>query len=163
MRNNKPFVQADIHDLPFQNRKFDYVYCSHVLELVQNPLQACQEIMRVGKRGFIEIPTFGKDALFSWAKGLQKWHVVAIGQHLCFYEYSDRQLAGIKSSLWRDLILGDWHEPLQEVFFDNQDIFNVIFTWKHRFSVFVFRLNGSVQSLNAEVESWPAMCDQHNR
>ena len=149
---NKPFVLADIHDLPFRNKSFDYIYCSHVLELVDNPLRACQEIMRIGKRGFIETPTAGKDMLFAWAKDLQKWHVVAIGRNLYFFEYSQRQLDGINSNVWRDLILSDHRNPLQEVFYQNLDIFNVMFTWEDQFSVFVCRLDGTVQALNAQIE-----------
>src|SRR5262245_3540808 len=44
---NKPFVLTDIHDLGFRDKAFDFVYCSHVLELVEDPLRACAEIMRV--------------------------------------------------------------------------------------------------------------------
>ena len=106
--------------------------------------------MRVGKRGFIETPTAGKDMLFAWARNFQKWHVVDIGRNLCFFEYSERQLDGIGSPVWRDHIFAKWCAPFQQVFYENQDIFNVMFTWDNRFSVFVFRLDGSVESLNAE-------------
>jgi len=152
---NKPFVLADIHDLAFRDKAFDFIYCSHVLELVENPLRACEEIMRVGKRGYIETPTLGKDALFAWARNLQKWHVVAIGQNLCFFEYSERQLDGIQSSVWRDLIASKWRNPLQEVFYENQDVFNVMFTWDDHFSVFLFRLDGTIQMLDNETEAHP--------
>ena len=152
---NKPFVLADIHDLAFRDKSFDFVYCSHVLEVVENPLRACEEIMRVGKRGYIETPTLGKDALFAWARNLQKWHVMAIGQNLCFFEYSERQLDGIRSSVWRDLIASKRRNPLQEVFYDNQDLFNVMFTWDDHFSVFLFRLDGTIQMLDNETEAHP--------
>ena len=147
----KPFVSADVQALPFHDKSFDFVYCSHVLEHVDDPIKACAEIMRVGKRGFIETPTLGKDALFAWAKGMHKWHVVAIGQNLCFFEYSQRQLEGIRSTGWRDLIFSRWYHPLQEAFYENQDIFNVMFTWCEQFNVFVFRLTGSVEVLDADV------------
>ena len=148
-----PFVVSDVHELPFCDKSFDFVCCSHVLECVKDPLAACREIMRVGKRGYIETPTLGKDTLFAWARGLQTWHVVAIGHHLCFFEYSDRQLDGIRSSLWRDRILSTLHDPLQKIFYDNQDVFNVMFPWNGEFSVFVFRLDGTISALNAQVEN----------
>ena len=151
--NNKPFVLADVQDLPFCDKSFDYVYCVHVLEVVDSPLKACRELMRVGKRGFIEVPTAGKDMLFAWARGEQKWHVVTIARTLCFFEYSERQLDGIRSTVWRDLIESSRHNQLQEVFYSNQDVFNVMFTWKDRFAVFVFRLDGTIQTLNAEVHT----------
>jgi SAM-dependent methyltransferase len=43
--------------LPFANRAFDFVYASHVLEHVVDPVQACREIMRVGAAGYIETPS----------------------------------------------------------------------------------------------------------
>jgi len=150
VRKGKPFVLADVHNLPFPDKCFDFVYCSHLLEHVDDPIQACAEIIRVGKRGYIETPTLGKDALFAWAKDMHRWHVVAIGETLCFFEYSQRQLEGIKSSVWRDIIFSQWYHPLQEVFYENQDLFNVMFKWIGRFSVYVFHLDGSVETLNAE-------------
>jgi hypothetical protein len=168
VRDNKPFLLSDIHELPFRDKGFDFVYCAHVLEVVENPLRACAEIMRVGKRGFIETPTAGKDMLFAWARNLQKWHVVAIGRNLCFFEYSERQLDGIGSPIWRDLIRSEWCHPFQEVFYKNQDIFNVMFMWENQFSVFIFRLDGTVQTLNTDVEACPPLarlqhsqCSQH--
>lgn len=43
--------------LPFAKRAFDFVYASHVLEHVEDPVQACREIMRVGAAGYIETPS----------------------------------------------------------------------------------------------------------
>ena len=157
VRDTRPFLLSDIHELPFRDKGFDFVYCAHVLELVENPLRACAEIMRVGKRGFIETPTAGKDMLFAWARDLQKWHVVAIESNLCFFEYSERQLDGVRSPLWRDHIRSKWCNPWQEVFYNNQDVFNVLFPWEHQFSVFMFRLDGTVQALNADMEGCPQL------
>ncbi|HLH31396.1 MAG TPA: class I SAM-dependent methyltransferase [Terriglobia bacterium] len=147
--NDKPLVVSDIHHLPFSDKYFDFVYASHVLQNTEDPVRASLEIMRVGKRGYIETPTFGKDALFAWARNIQRWHVCAIGPRLCFFEYTERQLDGINSNVWRDLINGRKHHPLQDAFWNNQDIFNVMFLWERPFSVVVFYLDGSVQTLNA--------------
>jgi len=38
------------------------------------------------------------------------------------------------------------------MFYDNQDVFNVMFPWNGEFSVFVFRLDSAIQALNAQVE-----------
>ncbi len=50
------YVPADIHCLPFADKSIDFIYCSHVLEHVLDPETACRELMRVGRRGFIETP-----------------------------------------------------------------------------------------------------------
>lgn len=46
-----PDIVGDIHDMPIENESIDGVLCKAVLEHVQNPLQACQEIHRILKPG----------------------------------------------------------------------------------------------------------------
>jgi len=41
---------------PFADEQFDFVMCSHTLEDVRDPLWVCTEMIRVGKRGYIEVP-----------------------------------------------------------------------------------------------------------
>jgi hypothetical protein len=124
-----------------------------VLEHVADPITACGELMRIGKRGYIETPTLGKDGLFGWAKGMHKWHVVSTANRLCFFEYGERQLEGIRSHVFRDMVLGQITNPLQPVFFENQDFFNVMFMWKKSFPVHVFYLDGRVRTLEAGSEN----------
>src|SRR6266550_2167383 len=144
-------IGADIHALPFRDKSFDFVYCAHILEHVENPLKACAEIMRVGKRGYIETPTMGEDVLFAWTFDIHKWHVVGCAQRLCFFEYTPRESEGIRSTAWADVIFGRRFHPLQPAFYDNQDVFNVMFTWNESFTVHVFRNDGTLESLNADV------------
>jgi len=151
--DGKPFTIADVQDLPFADGSFDFVYCAHLLEHVDDPIQACRELMRVGPRGYVETPAMMKDVLFCWANEMHRWHVVASGNVLCFFEYTDRQLEGVRSSVWRDIVMGPWASPLQDMFRVNQDVFNVPFLWKGSFGVIVFRLDGPIESYNAEVVS----------
>ena len=54
------WIQRDICDrspFPFADKSFDYVICSHVLEDIRDPLWVCSEIIRIGKRGYIEVPS----------------------------------------------------------------------------------------------------------
>jgi SAM-dependent methyltransferase len=149
VQNGKPLVSADIHHLPFRDKCFDFVYCAHILEHTDEPLKACAEIMRIGKRGYLETPTISEDILFAWAKDRHKWHVVGIGRALCFFEYSERQLQGIGSTAWEDIIMARDYHPLQQAYFENRDIFDVMFPWVESFTVYVFHLDGRVESLNA--------------
>ena len=43
--------------LPFQDKEFDYVILSHVLEHVPNIYEFTKEVERVAKAGYIELPT----------------------------------------------------------------------------------------------------------
>jgi SAM-dependent methyltransferase len=149
-REGKPLVIADVHALPFVVNQFDYIYCSHLLEHVDDPILVCSEILRVGTRGYIETPTYGKDSLFTWGQERHKWHVVSSSNHLVFFEYSTRQLEGIRSNAWKDLIYSPWFHPLQEAFYQNLDIFNVMFEWEGPFNASVYYLDGSVKTLNRD-------------
>ena len=151
LREGKPLVSADIHQLPFCDKSFDFVYCAHILEHVDDPVRACAEIIRIGKRGYLETPTMSEDMLFAWAKERHKWHVVSINHTLCFFEYSPRQLEGIGSPVWENLIMDRRYHPLQQAYFANRDIWDVMFPWVDSFSVYVFRLGGQVETLNAPV------------
>jgi uncharacterized protein YbaR (Trm112 family) len=53
---DRPLVVGDAEDLPFCDKAFDFIYCSHVLEHTRHPDRAIQELMRVGRRGYIEMP-----------------------------------------------------------------------------------------------------------
>lgn len=44
-------VKADICDLPFEDNRFDVVFCNHVLEHIPNDTKAMQELYRVMKPG----------------------------------------------------------------------------------------------------------------
>lgn len=57
------YVNADVENLPFKDRAFDFVFCSHLLEHVEDPGQAIKEITRVGKAGYLEVPFAGLDLL----------------------------------------------------------------------------------------------------
>lgn len=57
-----PACETIVHDfselpLPFADKEFDFIYCRHVLEDMFNPFNIIREMSRVGKRGYIEIPS----------------------------------------------------------------------------------------------------------
>ena len=54
------WYQRDLCDrtpFPFADKSIDFVICSHVLEDIRDPLWVCAEMIRVGKRGYIEVPS----------------------------------------------------------------------------------------------------------
>jgi SAM-dependent methyltransferase len=84
---------------PFPDKFFDFVFCSHLLEDVRDPLTVCRELSRVGKAGYIETPSrtreiFAKTRFFAakaWLGNVpevgfyhHRWFVEADGNHLRF-------------------------------------------------------------------------------
>jgi len=91
----KEFFSKDtwiLHDissrksLPFGNKEIDYVVCSHVLEDIRDPTRLCSEIIRIGKKGYIEVPSRTMESIM----GLE-------GPHYAGY-YHHRWLIEIKGS-----------------------------------------------------------------
>jgi hypothetical protein len=48
---------CDREPWPFADDEFDFVICSHTLEDIRDPIYVCSEIVRVGKAGYIEVPS----------------------------------------------------------------------------------------------------------
>ena len=59
LHHNPNTVIVDINNtcLPYSYKQFDFVYCRHVLEDIQNPDFAFNELVRVAKSGYIETPS----------------------------------------------------------------------------------------------------------
>jgi len=73
---NQTFLEADGESLPFKNKEFDYVICSHVLEHVENPEKFLAEQFRVAKSGYIETPSLLGEMLY--ARESHKWIIQEI-------------------------------------------------------------------------------------
>lgn len=53
---DRPTVLAFAENLPFKDKEFDYVIASHVLEHSIDPTRFLEEMQRVSKAGYIEVP-----------------------------------------------------------------------------------------------------------
>ncbi|TAN38947.1 MAG: class I SAM-dependent methyltransferase [Verrucomicrobia bacterium] len=78
------FVQANIENMRgvFSDKQFDFVFTQQTLEHVDDPAAALREIMRIGKRGFIDVPR----ALYDIHIGHphHKWLIDEVGGKLVF-------------------------------------------------------------------------------
>lgn len=94
----KNFAKVDItcEKLPFKNKEFDVVLCTHVLEDLSSPFLAIEEMERVARCGLIVTPSMGYDMVFTpidytnWLTGARrvpgeahhKWFFVKEGKGL---------------------------------------------------------------------------------
>ena len=54
------WVRRDICDrepYPFGDKSVDFVVCSHTLEDVRDPIWVCDEMVRIAKAGYVEVPS----------------------------------------------------------------------------------------------------------
>jgi hypothetical protein len=51
---------------PFPDKSIDFVICSHVLEDIRDPLWVCAEMIRVAKRGYVEVPSRLAETCRGW-------------------------------------------------------------------------------------------------
>lgn len=144
--DGKIFVEANIEHLPFTEKEFDYVYCSHVLEHVESPKQACEEILRVGKRGYIELPTRLSDILFNFVKipNFHRWHVHAQGNTLIFQEYQDYERVDTKCGDFYALMHSKKENALRSMYRTHKNLFVNMFHWTGSFNYFVFDKAGNL-------------------
>lgn len=87
------WVQRDICEKtpwPFADKQFDFSICSHTLEDVRDPLFVCSELIRVSKRGYIEVPSRLSESCRGWeptgTAGLShhRWLIDLEEKHLRF-------------------------------------------------------------------------------
>lgn len=56
LKADRPLVLGFVESLPFKDKAFDFVIASHVLEHSSDPEKFLQELQRVSKAGYIEVP-----------------------------------------------------------------------------------------------------------
>jgi Methyltransferase domain len=85
------WVRRDICDRtpwPFRDKQFDFAICSHTLEDVRDPLGVCSELMRVAKRGYIEVPSREWES----CRGLERPGQVGLSHHRWLITIKDNNI-----------------------------------------------------------------------
>jgi ubiquinone/menaquinone biosynthesis C-methylase UbiE len=141
--NGKPVFECNIENLPFENKEFDFVYCSHVLEHVNQPEKACTELMRVAKRGYIETPTKGKDIWLSIGKmSNHRWAIENIHDKLVFTEYNPTEIAGLQNNILLDMHTAPQsrrEKAFSALIYLKANLVNTMLLWESSFEYVVFR------------------------
>lgn len=125
--DERPFVLCDIHALPFRDKVFDYVVCSHLLEHVEDPRKAVGELTRVGKRGRVETPSKLMETIYGWP--FHRWRVSRGGDGRLIFEGKDSSTNGLFSDEIKK------SREFEELVSKFPSEFLVRFEWEGAFSV----------------------------
>jgi len=141
----KPVYQCSVESMPFEDKEFDFIYCSHVLEHVECPEKACKELMRVGKRGYIETPSKAKDLWLNSGKiSNHKWFLDYRKDVLTFNEYSEDELNGIDCNILMDMHTAPKtsnEKAFSALIYLKPEFVNTMFAWENSFNFAVNRLS----------------------
>ena len=120
-----------IHDIcsrkpfPFKDKQFDFVFCSHTLEDLKDPAWVCSEIIRIGKRGYIETPSRwieSKTRVGGTLKFPQK--LAGYFNHLWFVEVINNELVFTSKNplihVLKDFQIKNVISPILEFFWENE-------------------------------------------
>ena len=119
------FVGGDIHTMPFKDTAFDFSFCSHVLEHIENPALAIQEITRISKRGYIEVPNGITDSIRPFSTHL--WFIYLNGKKLVFMKKDKRELSILtKNGLAFLYLLRKIKNPVIELYWENEIEYEII-------------------------------------
>ncbi|HKT35406.1 MAG TPA: class I SAM-dependent methyltransferase [Nitrospira sp.] len=145
-----PVQVCDIGRLPYRNGAFEFVYCSHVLEHVSDPASACEELMRVGKRGYIETPTRMSDIMFNYThlQDHHRWHINRVGTTLLFMPWEAAERRDTHVNEFFHMAKSKYTNPFQELFRRHRDFFVNMMCWEGRFSYYVIDKEGHLQETN---------------
>jgi len=144
-RDERPFIAVDVERLPFGDGSYDFVFCSHVLEHLDDPGRAIRELMRVGRRGYIEVPTRLSDVMldFTRLENHHRWHGLVLGGTLVLIEWSESERRELGQEFFVAL-QSAYTNPFQDFFERNRDLFFAGLRWSGRIAFLVIDREGRV-------------------
>lgn len=145
VRDERPFFEVDLERLSFGDHTYDFVFCSHVLEHLDNPGRAMRELMRVGRRGYIEVPTRLSDAMFNFTRlpNHHRWHGMVLGDTLVLVEWNDWERRDLGNHFF-DALHSPYNNVFQEFFERNRDLFFVSYHWQDAIKFLIIDKHGCV-------------------
>lgn len=145
VRDQRPFFEVDLEKLPFADKAYDFVFCSHVLEHIDNPGAAMRELMRVGRRGYIEVPTRLSDVMFNFTRlpNHHRWHGLVVGATVVLIEWNNWERRDLGNDFFNAL-QSEYSNAFQDFFERNRDLFFASFHWSDSFDFLVIDKQGTV-------------------
>jgi len=140
---DRPFICADAQTLPIKDGAIDYIYCSQVLEHLERPDVFFSELMRVGKRGYLETPNEFRERLI--CRQIHKWIVADEGGVLVLRK---NELVPVFGTLFHSLMKN------REFYFfysSHYSLFNVMFEWEKEIK---YRIDAPAQLDRTDPSEW---------
>jgi hypothetical protein len=91
---------------PFADKQLDFVICSHTLEDIRDPLWVCSEMVRIAKRGYLEVPSRLKESCRGDHPG-----IVGLSHHRWLIDIEDNS---VRFWMKPHLIHSHWRYSLPE-------------------------------------------------
>jgi len=148
----KRTVIADLGEgLPeFEDKEFDYVWCSHVLEHVDDPKACAQTLSRIAKRGTIVMPSAVKESLFNFEERQHKWLIlphpnggppVFVRQNGDIERLKDTDVMSSMCRLFRTgpNRLGEESRHLRRWFREKEPLLDVVVHWQDKLELMVIQ------------------------
>lgn len=116
---------------PFEDKEFDFVYCSNLLEDVRDPIFVCKEMMRVSKAGRVIVPS----VLTECTIGVDSWHNSNNYAGYCHHRWLCNSYEGGLQFIpkWDIVTAFDWTFHISEQ--EKKDLFYTHFDWEDSFHI----------------------------
>ena len=105
----KKFVKIEGKKLPFEDKEFDFVIASHVIEHIDNFEFFIKELERISSKGYIELPSRLGDNLVFENKNDHIWW-------FCFDDVANQLIASKKNQLIDPFITVSTAKLFEEIF-----------------------------------------------
>lgn len=148
----KTWIQRDICEktpYPFEDKSIDFVICSHTLEDLRDPIFVCSEMKRIGKRGYIEVPS----RLAETCRGNEQSNMAGLSHHRWLVTISDNHIEFVQKfhsiHHWRNSLPSSFLRSLSD-----EDQIECLF-WEEKFTFeerFIHGLQAQSQYLQAFVD-----------
>jgi len=127
----------------FKDKEFDYVWCSHVFEHVDDPIACAKTLSRIGKRGTLVVPSAIKESLFMFEEAEHKWLILPNpqdGEPPIFVRHNEAYVSRLKDTEVQKIgcklfrigpnRLGEDQRYLRRWYYENEPALDIVVHWE---------------------------------
>ena len=131
----KKFVKIEGKKLPFEDKEFDFVIASHVIEHIDNFEFFIKELERISSKGYIELPSRLGDNLVFENKNDHIWW-------FCFDDVTNQLIASKKNQLIDPFITVSTAKLFEEIF---RESLVIELAWEEKID---YKINNQIRQEN---------------